>query len=356
MEGYRGQQTCCNSPNLRYPLEVSHLSARRDIAMDSILYSTADNPVPENRTEGFFESFDGRKLRYAVFRCEQPVAKGTVVLLQGRNEFIEKYFETIRDLTAKGLWVATFDLRGQGGSERLLKDPLRGHIRRFSDYEHDLTAFLDKIVLPDTRLPFFLLAHSTGGLIALSAAPRLATRIERMVLSAPFIGLTGHGVSPGLIRFLSGAVSGVGLGRMQFSKKFKERPFGENPLTTDEQRYRRNVGIGEAYPQLSLGPPTARWLSQAFHAIERVNRPEHLFSIPIPTVLIAPTRDGVVPYVDQERLSRYFRAAQLVPIHGAKHEILQERDIYRNQALAAIHAFIPGSDAETTAYEVEAEA
>lgn len=73
--------------------------------MDSVLYSTADNPVPENRTEGFFESFDGRKLRYAVFRCEQPIARGTVVLLQGRNEFMEKYFETIRDLTAKGLWV-----------------------------------------------------------------------------------------------------------------------------------------------------------------------------------------------------------------------------------------------------------
>jgi len=322
--------------------------------MDSILYSTADNPVPENRTEGFFDSFDGRKLRYAIFRCEQPVAKGTVVLLQGRNEFMEKYFETIRDLTAKGLWVATFDLRGQGGSERLLKDPLRGHVRRFSDYERDLTAFLDKIVLPDTRLPFFLLAHSTGALIAMSAAPRLGSRIERMVLSAPFIGLMGHGASPNLIRFLSSAVSNVGLGRMQFSKKFKERPFAENPLTTDEQRYRRNIGIGTTHPQLCLGPPTARWLSQAFRTIERVNRPEHLFSIPIPSILIAPTRDGVVPYIDQERLARYFRAAQLVPIHGAKHEILQERDIYRNQALAAIHAFIPGSDAVANAYEVEA--
>ncbi|ENN87406.1 lysophospholipase L2 protein [Rhizobium freirei PRF 81] len=322
--------------------------------MDSILYSTADNPVPENRTEGFFESFDGRKLRYAIFRCEQQVARGTVVLLQGRNEFMEKYFETIRDLTAKGLWVATFDLRGQGGSQRLLKDPLRGHVRRFSDYERDLTAFLDKIVLPDTRLPFFLLAHSTGALIAMSAAPRLGSRIERMVLSAPFIGLTGHGASPRFIRFVSSTVSNLGLGRMQFSKKLRETSFAENPLTTDEQRYRRNIGIGKAYPQLCLGPPTARWLSQAFRTIERVNRPEHLFSIPIPTILIAPTRDGVVPYVDQERLARYFRAAQLVPIHGAKHEILQERDIYRNQALAAIHAFIPGSDAMANAYEVEA--
>ncbi|MGO8381470.1 serine aminopeptidase domain-containing protein, partial [Rhizobium ruizarguesonis] len=48
--------------------------------------------------------------------------------------------------------------------------------------------FLEKVVLPDTRLPFYLLAHSTGGLIALSAAPYLTTRIDRMVLSAPFIG------------------------------------------------------------------------------------------------------------------------------------------------------------------------
>lgn len=323
--------------------------------MDSILYSTPDNPVPENRIEGFFESFDGRKLRYAVFRSEQPVSKGTVVLLQGRNEFIEKYLETIRDLTAKGLWVATFDLRSQGGSERLLKDPRRGHVRHFSDYERDLTAFLDKIVLPDTRLPFFLLAHSTGALIALSAAPRLASRIERMVLLAPFVGLMGQGASPGLVRAISSAVSAIGLGRIQFSKKNLERPFSENPLTSDERRYRRNTEIAAAYPQLVLGPPTARWLSEAFRAIDRVTRPEHLFSISIPTVLIAPTRDGIVPYADQERLARYFRAAQLVPIYGSKHEILQERDIYRNAALAAINAFIPGSDAEAKVQTMEVE-
>jgi lysophospholipase len=317
--------------------------------MDSILYSTPDNPIPDNRTEGYFESFDGRKLRYAVFRCSQPVAKGTVVLLQGRNEFIEKYFETIRDLTAKGLWVATFDLRGQGGSERLLKKPLPGHVRRFADYERDLTAFLDKIVLPDTRLPFHLVAHSTGALIALSAAPRLATRIERMVLLAPFVGLTGHGVSPGFLRFLAASTCRIGLGGAQLNRKFKEKAFADNPLTTDERRYRRNVEIGRLYPQLTLGPPTARWLLESFQTIERVITPDHLFSVPIPTLLIAPTRDGVVPYADQERLSRYFRAAQLIPVHGAKHEILQERDVYRNAALAAIHAFIPGSDAEADA-------
>jgi lysophospholipase len=314
--------------------------------MDSILFSTPDNPLPENRTEGYFETHDGLKLRYAVFRCAQPVARGTVVILQGRNEFIEKYFETIRDLTAKGLWVATFDLRGQGGSSRLHRDRMRGHVRRFTDYERDLDTFLKQIVLPDTRLPFYLLGHSTGALIALSAAPRLASRIERMALFAPFVGLTGQALSLGALARLSGAACSIGLGSMQFTKKFKQPPFADNTLTTDEQRYRRNEAIYQTHSELALGPPTARWLSEAIATIRRVSAPDHLFSITVPTILIAPTRDGVVPYADQERLSRYFRAAQLVPISGAKHEVLQERDGYRAAALAAFHAFIPGSDAE----------
>jgi lysophospholipase len=316
--------------------------------MDSILFPTPDNPAPDNRTEGYFETHDGLKLRYAVFRCAQPVAKGTVVILQGRNEFIEKYFETIRDLNAKGLWVATFDLRGQGGSTRLHRDGKRGHVRRFSDYERDLDTFLKQIVLPDTRLPFYLLGHSTGALIALSAAPRLTSRIERMVLLAPFVGLTGQAFSLNAISWLSGSACRTGLGTMQFTKKFKEVPFSENPLTTDERRYRRNEAIYKAHPELGLGPPTARWLHEAILTIRGASTPDHLFSITIPTVLIAPTRDGVVPYADQERLSRYFRAAQLVPVPGAKHEVLQERDSYRSAALAAIYAFIPGSDAEAS--------
>ena len=314
--------------------------------MDQVLFSTPDNPAPENRTEGFFETHDGYKLRYAVFRASTPVAKGTVVLLHGRNEYIEKYFETIRDLTAKGLWVATFDLRGQGASQRLLKKTHLGHVRRFVDYEHDLDTFLEKIVLPDTRLPFYILAHSTGALVALSAAPYLSTRIERMVLTAPFIGLSGQAASPGTIRRLATLACSLGFGSFPLTRKIKESPFRDNPLTSDEVRFERNAAIAAAHPELVLGPPTARWLVEAFHTIDRVTSPNHLFSITIPTVVIAPTRDAIVPYIAQERLSRYFRAGQLVPINGARHEVLHERDVYRHAALAAFHAFIPGSDAE----------
>ena len=47
-------------------------------------------------------------------------------------------------------------------------------------------------------------------------------------------------------------------------------------------------------------------------------------------------------------LARIFRAARLIEIDGARHELFQEADRYRAQAMAAIDAFIPGSDAEET--------
>ncbi len=312
--------------------------------MDAILHDTPGNSVPGNHIAGFFQGHRGVKLRYAIFRSETSVAKGTVIILQGRNESIEKYFETIRHITARGLWVATFDLRGQGKSDRQLADARRGHVRRFADYERDLDIFLEEIVLPDARLPFFILGHSTGALIALSAAPRLVSRIDRMVLTAPFVALGGQKFSGAAIRHITRALSWLGLGSRSLSKDVSARPFDDNPLTSDPERFRRNRQILEMHPELGLGPPSARWLYETLTTMKRVTRPEHLYSITIPTVLLAPARDMIVPYAAQENLSRYFRAAQFIPVAGARHELLQEQDRYRAQALAAFDAFIPGGD------------
>ena len=80
-------------------------------------------PPPQNIAGGFFTTRDGKKIRYGLFAAVTRPLKGTVVLLPGRNECIEKYFETIRNLTDRGLGVATLDWRGQGGSDRLIRDP-----------------------------------------------------------------------------------------------------------------------------------------------------------------------------------------------------------------------------------------
>jgi lysophospholipase len=315
-----------------------------------ILNASPGNPVPPNHFAGYFKSFDGAELRYAVFRSGSQFPKGTVVLLHGRNETIEKYFETIRDLNDMGLWVATFDWRGQGASPRPLKNPRRGHLRRFSDLEKDLDVFLQSIVLPDTKLPFFILGHSMGALVALKAAPHLANRIERMVLLAPFVGAVGIGIPDWLLKLLANAASLLGFGWAQFTRDIRGKSFAQNNVTSDPVRYERNQLITRTHPKLGLGPPTARWISIMIDTIETVMTIDFLKRIEVPSLVIAPSADKVVPYTAYEDLSRKFRAGKLITIPGAAHEILQDRDVFRSQALAAIEAFIPGSEADPSIF------
>ena len=307
------------------------------------LYDTPDNPTPENAFCGHFRTYDGKRVRYAIFRSEATRAGGTVVLLQGRNETIEKYYETIRELTESGLWVATFDWRGQGGSERLLRNPMPGYVRRFSDYERDLEQFLEQIVLPDARLPFYILGHSTGALVALSAAPRLANRIERIAATSPFIGLSNRHVSEATVRRATGLACLIGLGAFGPStNKRSNLTFADNDLTSDPERFARNLAIYDTCPQYILGGPTFRWMGESLKTIARVSRSSHLASIRIPTLLVGAGDDHIVPHPVLEDLASRFRASDLITIDYARHELLQEADLYRNQVMAAVKAFIPG--------------
>ena len=114
------------------------------------LVSIPANPVPDQGLAGTIKTPDGVTLRFG--RWEPPAGRrGTVVVLQGRAEYIEKYFETVRDLRARGFAVATFDWRGQGLSERALADRHKGHVKNFAQYATDLEAFMEQVVLPIAR-------------------------------------------------------------------------------------------------------------------------------------------------------------------------------------------------------------
>src|SRR5271165_4155411 len=105
------------------------------------LISIPANPVPEDVVAGELKTRDGASLRFARW-APPPGRKGTVCLLPGRAEFIEKYFETVRDLRSRGFAVAILDWRGQGGSERALRNRRKGYVRNFSQYQIDLETFV----------------------------------------------------------------------------------------------------------------------------------------------------------------------------------------------------------------------
>ncbi|MBZ9680455.1 MULTISPECIES: alpha/beta fold hydrolase [unclassified Mesorhizobium] len=315
-----------------------------------LFHETEGNPRPENATGGFFTTRDGKKIRYGLFAGVARPMRGTVVLLGGRNECIEKYFETIRDLAARGFGVAILDWRGQGGSDRLIRDRQRGYVRSFRDYTADLEQFFEEIVLPDCRGPYYILAHSAGAVIALLAAPSMVNRVRRMVLIAPFLTLPDLPVSIGTVRRICSFFCALGLGWLYAAWGPRPRhtlPFEANKVTSDPQRYRRNTRIYEEYPQMALGGPTIRWLQAAAKASAAISDPDFMARIQVPLLIIAAGADQVVSTRAVEAYARNLRLGSLLMIDGAKHEILQEADLYREQFLAAFDAFVPGSDDPT---------
>lgn len=314
--------------------------------MTEILHPTPGNPCPENAVAGFITAPDGKRMRYARFAATGRPLKGTVIVLPGRNECIEKYFETISDLSRRGLSSAVIDWRGQGGSDRLVRDPLRGHIGDFQTYVRDLEQFFEDVVLPDCRGPYYVLGHSTGSLVALLAAPLMLNRVRRMVLVAPLLNLHGLPLSTGSVAKLASTLYWVGLGGSYMGRSGRglAQPFAGNKVTSDLFRYQRNTGIYEAHPELAIGGPTVAWVRAMLRAVRRVHAPEFTASVQIPTLFVAAGADTIVSTPAVEAYARTLRSGSLITVDGSRHEILQERDHYREQFFAAFDAFIPGSD------------
>jgi lysophospholipase len=307
-------------------------------------YVTPENPVPDGAEVGSLVAHDHHRLRYAIFPA--PTAtRGTVVVLTGRNETIEKYFETVRDLGARGFGSVALDWRGQGGSDRLLRDPVPGHVRSFDDYASDLDLLMREVVVPHCRPPFHILAHSTGGLVALLAMPLLRERVSRMILTAPFLGLHGIGMSHRSAHRLAWLMSRLGLATRPIgggSASNVNLVFETNRLTGDRARFERNAELLSVFPQLGLGAPTFGWVRAACDAIAAVSAPTFMADIRTPILFVAAGADQVVSTRAAEAYARRLPSATLVTIDGARHEILQEADRFRDQFLAGFDAFVPG--------------
>ena len=301
---------------------------------------TDDNPAPIGGRVDAVVTEDGMQLRAAHWRATMREPKGTVIVLQGRTEFIEKYFETIADLIRRGFAVATLDWRGQGRSQREIVD--RCHVESFDDYDRDLDAFMRQIVLPDCPQPLFLLAHSMGSLVGLRAAREGRVRFNRLALTAPMLALSSFSAPPmGLVR----ALTGLGLffgrdGRAVGNKALRSRYTD----AVEDLRPKKMAKVLRAAPDLETGLPTVRWLHSAIQAMREVDAPSFARGIKQPVMLIANGRDRIVSNTAIEQFTGDLRFGAQIIIAGARHEVLMEPDPLREEFWAAFDAFIPGGD------------
>lgn len=313
------------------------------------LVSTPGNPCPDGAVTGMIQTPDGVALRFA--RWDSPAdakedIKGTVCVFTGRSEFIEKYFETVRELRQRGFAVAVMDWRGQGHSSRQLPDPRKGHVVRFSDFEIDVATFMQHVVVPHCPPPYYALAHSMGGAVMLRVAHARKRWFERMVLAAPLIDLP-QPRSSWPLRLLMRTLRRTGFGDSYVPGSNVDRTrasgFPDNPLTSDPGRYARNAAILEQDSTLGIGSPTVAWLDAAFDTVIEFRAADYASHIGQPVLMVAAGADTVVSATTIKEFAARLPAGSHLVIEGARHEILQELDAHRAQFWAAFDAFVPGA-------------
>ncbi len=287
--------------------------------------------VPADRY-GFLQGAGGR-LRVASWNGRPGgKVKGTVVVLGGRAEFIEKYAtEIVGELLGRDYSVIAMDWRGQGLSDRPLPDRGKAHIDNFATYIADLQLFLDTIVAPAVPRPVLALCHSMGAHITLRALAEHGSGVlSAGVLVSPMTGLKREA----FLRSVLGLMPEVPavderylFGTGPFIRLADE--FNANVATHDERRYRFTEHWFAADPRLSVGGPTLGWARQAARSMTACLAPGYLERIDLPLVMISAGQDPLVEPLSHAPVAARLRHGELFTVAAAKHEVMMEADEYR---------------------------
>ncbi len=283
---------------------------------------------------GFFQTGDGLRIRWGCLAPSSSDSRGTIVLLNGRTEYLEKYAETATDLRRRGWSVYSMDWRGQGLSDRLSANRLKGHVGRFRDYLEDLGQFVDLVRDRGAAPPFVLMAHSMGGHIGLRFLRERRHPFACAVLTAPMIDIELPAVPRGLLRgFVRTAVRlGFGLAFVPGGKGYarQDRIFEDNPLTSDPERFQRRLSDLRVNPRLAVGGVTYGWLDAALDSIDRVRAPGFARGFNCSLLIVQATEERIVSREAQTQFCRQAPDCRLVDVPGARHELLIETDVHRN--------------------------
>jgi alpha-beta hydrolase superfamily lysophospholipase len=123
---------------------------------------------------------DGARL--FVRSWEPPEARGTILLTHGMGEHSGRYNHVAERLTATGVRVVTWDLRGHGRSAGE-----RGDIEGYEMLVDDLQEIWT-LAAAGPR-PVFLYGHSLGGQITLNFAVRHRPEAAGLVITSPWFRL-----------------------------------------------------------------------------------------------------------------------------------------------------------------------
>ncbi|MFT6450985.1 MAG: lysophospholipase [Halocynthiibacter sp.] len=291
--------------------------------MDQVPFYAVEAEGPDGGAAYWLKTEDGLRIRVGVW--PEGGANGTVLLYPGRTEYIEKYGRAAVDLKERGFATLTIDWRGQGLADRMLKDRATGHVGTFEDYQHDVRAALKlarEMGLPE---PYYLMAHSMGGVIGLRSLYEHLP-VKAAIFSAPMWGINAPGFRKPLALGIANIAEALGFAhkRVPGTKEITyvlANPFEGNSLTTDPDMYAYMVRHAKVDGDMMLGGPSLHWLREAMQECgDLAARP----APDTPCVTHLGTDETIVlASAIHERMSDW-DTGTLTIVPTARHEVLME--------------------------------
>ncbi len=280
---------------------------------------------------------DGVRIRAGLWHA--GATRGTVFLLPGRSEYVEKYGRSAGVLAQAGYATLTVDWRGQGLADRLpkdrmVKDRMIGHVGDFAEYQADMAALLEFATGRGLPQPYYMLSHSMGGCIGLRSL-MAGLPFRAAAFCAPMWGIVMADWLRPLVAVLATTARWLafdhryapGTGPQTY---VTEVPFVGNLLTTDAEMwdYMRQQAL--AHPELPLGGPSLGWLKAALAECGALRR---LASPACPVICGLGSQERIVDVRQvHERMARW-PGGRLDLYPGAEHEVLMERPATREAFL-----------------------
>lgn len=290
----------------------------------------------ENARAVWRSARDGVRVRIGIWP-EQTKAKGTLLLFPGRTEYIEKYGHVAAHFAKLGLAVISIDWRGQGLADRLAQDRFRGHVGDFADYQLDVQAMLEVAREEKLPEPFYLLAHSMGGAIALRALHE-GVPVEKVGFSAPMWGIK---IDPPILRPTAWVVSrlahlahaGETLTPGTQPRSFiLSDPFENNTLTRDPDMWALMGDQIRAMPDVELGGPSLDWVRLAISECAELMA---MTAPPHPCLTFLGSNERIVSVPDIHHMMDKWDNGTLELVPGAEHEVLMDLPDTRARVLDA---------------------
>lgn len=246
-------------------------------------------------------------------RWRAPDPRAAMLLVHGMAEHSARYEHVGRALSARGIDVLSFDLRGHGRS-----GGRRGHVEAFDQFLDDVEDLL--AARRTLGVPVVLMGHSMGGLIAAAYAVSNRPEPDLLVLSAPALAAE----VPAWQRLAAGALSRV-VPTLSLRNDFAGELLSRDP----------EVAAAYRDDPLRLRAATTRLGNEIFEAMATVrSRAEHLS---VPTYVLHGRDDRLVPAAASEPLGTQARATRVV-YDTLRHECLNEPE--RDEVLADLVAWL----------------